>query len=259
MARERKRRARGGVQSLIVDPNAKQRLQNAADAAGCSLQDLANLVVDSGLTALPPEGDGISQVYKLQDLGEQMHSQMAGVLPEERPKWFQGLVKSQQIALITMLRARGYSSIVVARDFGIEEGNVNKLFARYADELGAQVINVRLNTLVGNLQIAAERAGEMAMTKEDASTYWRIQKEMIALLQSLGIVKQAIRKVEVAHHFDDQKSAELEAMLELERKQSARREELKRVDATITDAVPQLSLPSATGSMQERFEDDAAD
>ena len=114
---------------------------------------------------------------------------------------------------------------------------------------------MRLNTLVGNLQIAAERAGEGAMEKDDWGTYWRVQKEMIALLQSLGIVKQAIRKVEVAHHFDDQKSAELEAILELERKQAARREELKRADFQLTDEVPQLSLP-APSSMAKPFEED---
>lgn len=256
MAEPRTRRARGGVRTALVDPKAKARLQAAAQAAGlASIDELADLVVDSGAVALP-KADGVTETYTLEDLGQQMHAQMP--LPTERPAWFQGLVETQQVALVTMLRARGYSSMAIARDFAISELEVNQVYAKYADDLGAQVINVRLNTLVGNLQIAAERAGEMAMSKEDAATYWRIQKEMIALLQSLGIVKQAIRKVEVAVKFDDQRKAEVDAMLELEKKKAARLEEMKRADATVTDAVPVLSLPEPMDhSMEKPFDDDA--
>ena len=252
MGEARTRQAKGGVNSALVDPNAKARLEAAAEAAGCTLEGLVNLVVDSGAVALPPT-DGISQVYRLEDLGEQMHAQMP---PTGRPEWFTGLVETQQVALVTMLRARGYSSMVVARDFGITELDVTRIYSRYADELGAQVINVRLNTLVGNMQLAAERAGEGAMSKEDWGTYWRIAKEQIAILQTLGIVKQAVRKVEVAHKFDDQKQAELNDMLDLERMKERRHEEMKRADCEIHDAVPTLNLP-APGSMQTPFEDES--
>lgn len=243
---------RGGVTSALTDPKAKQRLEDAAAAAGVDLEGLVNLVVDSGALALPP-ADGVSESYSLDDLGEQMHAQMP---PADRHEWFAELVETQRIAIVTMLRARGYSTVVVARDFGIGELEVNRIFSKYADDLGAQVINVRLNTLVGNLQLAAERAGEGAMEAKDWSTYWRIQKDLIALLQSLGIVKQAIRKVEVAHKFDDQKSAELTAMLDLERKQKARHEEMKTADFEVHDAVPVLNLPAAPGSMETKFEDE---
>lgn len=256
MVKARKRKAKGGSKSALVDPKVMDRLQAAAEAAGLeSVEELANLVADSGAIALPPS-DGVSEVYSMEDLGMQMHSQMPP--PLERPAWFENLAEPQKIALVVMLKTRGYSSHVVARDFGITELEVVKVFARYADDLGAQVLNVRLNTLVGNLQLASERAGEGAMQKDDWGTYWRIQKEMIALLQSLGIVKQAIRKVEVAHKFDDQKSAELEAILELERKQANRRQELKMADVTVTDAVPVMVLPKVkgAGSMDQKFEDD---
>ena len=251
MGEPRTRRAKGGVDSALVDPKAKARLETAAEAAGLDLEGLVNLVVDSGAVALPPS-DGVSESYSLEDLGAQMHAQMP---PNGRPEWFDELVETQQVALVALLRARGYSSMVIARDFGMTELLVNKIYSRYADDLGAQVINVRLNTLVGNLQLAAERAGEGAMMKEDWGTYWRVQKEMIALLQSLGIVKKAIQKVEVAHHFDDQKGAELEAMLDLERKQAARQEEIKRADFEVTDEVPQLTLP-VPGSMEKPYEDE---
>lgn len=249
MPEPRIRKAKGGVRTALVDPKAKKLLEDASSAIGLDIEGLVNLVVDSGAIAIPPD-DGVTETYSIEDLGAQMHAQMPP--PAERVEWFFELVETQQVALVALLRARGYSSIVIARDFGITELSVNKIYSRYADDLGAQVINVRLNTLVGNLQLSAERAGEGSMGKDDWATYWRIQKEMIALLQSLGIVKQAIRKVEIAVHFDDQKAAELEQMLELERKQVARREEIKRVDATVTDVVPQLSLP-AQGSMEAPY------
>lgn len=244
-----------GKRTALVDPKAKDRLAAAAEAAGLrSIEELVDLVVDSGALGLPPE-DGVSEVYSLEDLGVQMRAQMSGVAPKDRPQWFADLVKTQQVALVTLLRARGYSSTVIARDFGIDELEVNRVFAHYADDLGGQVINVRLNTLVGNLQLAAERAGEGAMQKEDWATYWRIQKEMIALLQSLGIVKQAIRKVEVAHKFEDQQRAEVDAILELERKQRERREEIKQAEVLVVDAVPQLDLPKAP-TMEKHYEDE---
>lgn len=255
---EKVRRAKGGVRTALVDPKAKARLQAAAEAAGLkTIEDLANLVVDSGALAVPQD-DGVTESYSLEDLGQQMHAQMPP--PAKRPSWFQDLVDTQQIALIAMLRSRGYSTTVIARDFGISELDVNKVYSKYADDLGAQVINVRLNTLVGNLQLAAERAGEGAMQKEDWGTYWRVQKEMIALLQSLGIVKQAIRKVEVAHKFDDQRKAEVDQLLELERKQLARLEEIKKADFQLTDEVPELALPSPEApSMDKHYEDDDDD
>ena len=253
MAKSRTRKAKGGVHSALVDPLAKERLEAAAEAAGLDLEGLVNLVVDSGVLALPPS-DGLSEVYTLEDLGAQMHSQMSGVAPKARPDWFANLVETQQVGLVTMLRSRGYSSTVIARDFGLPELAVNQIYARYADELGAQVINVRLNTLVGNLQLAAERASEGAMEKDDWGTYWRIQKEMIALLQSLGIVKQAIRKVEIAHHFDDQKKAELDDMLDLEEMKRRRLSEIKMADATVHDEVPELTaLPDQSGSMEKPY------
>lgn len=246
---------KGTKRTALVDPAAKDRLIRAAEAAGLeTLEALADLVVDSGLVAVPPS-DGVTERYTLEDLGVQMRAQMSAVIPSDRPTWFADLVKTQQTALVSVLRARGYSSQVIATDFGIDPISVTKTFARYADELGAQVVNVRLNTLVGNMQLAAERASEGAMEKEDWGTYWRIQKETIALLQSLGIVKKAIQKVEVAHTFDDQKGAELNALLELERKKAAREEEIKLADFQVMDPVPPIALPAAATSMKRPFED----
>lgn len=245
-----------GKRTALVDPKAKSRLAAAAEAAGFeSIEELVDLVVDSGaLSTLP---DGVSEVYSLEDLGVQLRAQMSAVAPADRAAWFDELVETQKISLVTLLRARGYSSTVIARDFGINEIEVNKLYARYADDLGAQVVNVRLNTLVGNMQLAAERAQEGAMQKDDWATYWRIAKELIGLLQSLGIVKQAIRKVEVAHKFEDQQKAEVDALLELERMKRDRLEELEESKKDVEDEVPALDLPKAkVPSMEDRYVDD---
>jgi len=245
---------KGCVNSALVDPAVAERLATAAEAGGFrSVEALINCVVDSGAVGLPPS-DGISQVYTLENLGEQMHAQMPA--PGKRAPWFRTLVETQKTALIVLLRTRGYSTAVIARDFAIHELEVNKVYSRHADELGSQVINVRLNTLVGHLQIAAERASEGAMRKEDWGSYWRIQKEMIALLQSLGIVNQAIRRVEVAHHFDDQKQAELDDLLQLERQKRNRLEEIKMADATVLDELPPLLESKHPNlSMEEGFDE----
>jgi hypothetical protein len=228
---------KGTKQTALVDPAVRDRLIAAATAAGLeSIEALVDLVSDSGALSVPPT-DGVSEVYSVEDLGVQMRTQMP---PDGRPAWFEGLVETQQSALVAVLRARGYSSTAIGTDFGITVIQVNKIASRYADELGAQVVNVRLNTLVGNMQLAGERAAEGAMKKEDWGTYWRIQKETIALLQSLGIVKKAIQKVEIAHTFDDQKQAELDAILDIERKQQARREEIKDAEFSVHDPVPAL-------------------
>jgi hypothetical protein len=232
----------------LVDPKAMQRLEEAAEAAGLeTVEDLVNLVFDSGAAAMPPTEQPES--FTMEDLGERLHSQVP-LAQADRADWFEGLVETQQLALVALLRARGNSSVVISNDFGLEVKSVSDIYARYADNLGAQVVNVRLNTLVGNLQLAAERAAEGSMRKKDWSTYWRIYKEMIAIMQSLGIVKQAIRKVEVAHKFDDQKAAEVDALLAIERKQLARREELKLIQANVTDPVPvPASLELEQGSL----------
>jgi hypothetical protein len=249
VVRERTAHPKEDTPSALTDPKARDRLVAAAEAAGLdSVEALADLVVDSGVLALP--GDGVTERYTLEDLGVQMRSQLP---PTGRPEWFDGLVETQQVALVSVLRSRGFSTTTISTDFGIDPIAVSKIYARYGDELGAQVVNVRLNTLVGQMQLAAERASEGAMAKEDWGTYWRIQKETIGVLQSLGIVKKAIQKVEIAHTFDDQKSAELEAILDIERKQHARREEMKKADFEVHDAVPPIALPTA--SMEQPYDE----
>ena len=76
------------------------------------------------------------------------------------------------------------------------------------------------------------------MEADDWKGYWNVAKDMIRILQSLGVVDRAIHKVEVTHKFDEQKKTELNGILDLERKKEKRMLELKDADFTVTDPLP---------------------
>ena len=222
----------------VADPKALERVGKAAAAAGLSVEELANLIVDAGITALPPS-DGITTRYTLKELGTRLWGTMQEEPRAMRAKWFGGLAPHQQAAVIVVLRDKGFATSVVANEFKIPQMQVIRTWNKHADDLGAQVVGTRLNTIAGNLQIMAERAQHGAMEKGDHATMWRIQKELTKVLQDLGIVDRAVHRVEVAHTFDAQKKVELEGLLELERKQARRAEEVKLIEAEVTDDIPE--------------------
>lgn len=234
------RQRKSSVPPWVADPGAMEKIKKAAGSIGLSVEELANLIVESGVSALPPS-DGVTGTYTLVDLGSRLWATMQSSLQSERAGWFEGLSPTQKTAVIVTLRDRGFSSQAIAGDFKISVFDVTRTWNKHADDLGAQVVGIRLNTIAGNLQIVAERAQHMAVEKGDASALWRIQKEFTAVLQSLGITDRAIHKVEVTHKFDDQKKTELEGILELERKQARRAEEVKLIEATVVDEVPDES------------------
>lgn len=223
----------------VADPKALAKCTKAAQAVGLDLEALANLMVEGGITALPPS-DGITDRYTLKDLGTRLWGTMQEQPRTARAEWFHGLTETQQTAVIVTLREKGFATQVVAQEFKVDSMDVVRTWNRHADNLGAQVVGIRLNTIAGNLQVVAERAQQGAMEKDDWSAFWRVQKELTAVLQTLGIVDRAIHQVKVTHHFDDQKKVEFEACLELERKQSRRQEEVKRIEAEVIDTVPEM-------------------
>ena len=232
-------RTQSRARALLADPKAAARIQEAAASVGITSEQLVDLVVDSGLMALPP-ADGITEVMTLEDLGTALHAQLSGVPSrEDRPKWFGGLTPTQKVALITTLRAKGYSTLAISNDFGVDQLEVNRLYHEHADKLGAQVMGVRQSTLIGTLQIQAEKAQEAAMEKGDVGTFWRVAKEMISILQSMGIVDQAAHKMEVTHKFDEVKKAEIQKMLDMERRQQQRLQEIKHIEATVHEPIPE--------------------
>jgi hypothetical protein len=155
-----------------------------------------------------------------------------------RAKWFGGLAPNQKTAVIVTLRDRGFSSQVLAQEFRIPLMEVQQTWNKHADDLGAQVVGLRLNTIAGHLQLMAERATQGAMEKGDHAAMWRIAKELTKMLQEIGIVDRAIHKVEVTHKFDEEKKAELDKMLELERKKATQLENIKAIETVEVEGDP---------------------
>lgn len=205
------------------------------------MAQLVDLVHDSGAMALPPDApDGITTTLTLGDLGLRLWGELQQVMREDRTGWFNGLLEAQKIALIVALVDRGIRPELIARDLNLSSTHVRSIIDQYADRIGAQVTQVRLSTIAGHVQLAAERAMEGLRQEGDWKGYFGVQKDVVKILQSLGIVDQAIHRVEVTHKMEDTTQAEIEAMLELERKQNRRRIEISAANAETTDAVPQL-------------------
>lgn len=213
----------------IADPGVRERLEKAAAAAGLSVEQLADLVFESGVVPTP-SSDGATVRYTLLDLGKRLWSTVQATPRSERAAWFEQLVPTQRTALIVALREQGYRSEVIARDFGISTMDVARTWNAYASELGSQVVGIRLDTIAGQVQLAAERAQQMAMEAGDHRGYWAVEKDRVAVLQSIGIVDQAIRRVEVKHKIDDEQRAEIERIAELRKKQDRRKVEILELD-----------------------------
>jgi len=211
---------------LIADPRAAEQLKAAASAAGLSLPELAELIFASGVAPNLPTKDGITDRYTLEDLGLRLWSEMQALAKFERPQWFDGLTIAQKAAVIVILRDRGYRTEVIANDLAISAEDVMRTFNAYAAKMGAQVVGIRLDTIAGQLNMAAEHAAEMARDAGDHSAYWRIHKELVQILQSIGIVDKAIHRVEVSHKLDDQTRSELDALVSLRQKQERRKIEI---------------------------------
>jgi hypothetical protein len=211
---------------LIASTEAKAKLENAAIAAGLTIEQLADLVFESGIVP-PKASDGITERYTLKDLGSRLWATMQAEPKDERAAWFAELVPSQKTAVIVALRDQGYRSEVIANDLSLEMADVVRIWNTYGSQLGAQVVGIRLDTIAGQLQLAAERAQQMAAEDGDHSAYWRIHKEFVAMLQSIGIVDQAIRKVQVTHKLDEEQKQQIEALAALRQKQGQRKLEIK--------------------------------
>jgi hypothetical protein len=230
-------RGKAKAPPAIARDDAQARMERAAKAAGLSIEELGGLLVDAGVTALPPS-DGVTERYSLSDLGLRLWTEASSRPRSARAEWYAGLAEVQQKAVVVVLRDRGYSTEVIAREFDIDPFDINRVWAAYADKLGEQVVGLRLNTIAGQLQLAKERAQSEAMKRGDHNAYWRIEKEFTKQLQELGIVDRAIHRVEHTHRFDDQARAEIDAMLDLERKKLAHQEDLKAIEAEVFDEDP---------------------
>lgn len=228
MARTKSARA-AKAPPKISNPLARGQLERAAEAAGLSVQELADLVFEAGV--VPPKApDGVIERYTLEDLGKRLWGSMQAVPRTNRAAWFAELVPMQKTSMIVVLRDHGFRTETIARDLGILPEDVMRTWNAYSGQLGAQVVGIRLDTIAGQLQLASEHAQQIAMQNGDAGVYWKIEKEKIELLQSLGIVDKAIQRVEHTHKIDDAQKAEIERIFELRDKQKQRRIEIAAVE-----------------------------
>jgi hypothetical protein len=227
--------------SWVGNADAKQVALAAAKAVGLTLEQLSDLMVDTGLATIPKEK--LTQKCTLQDLGMRLWASMQTVGTNVRVKWFNELAPVQQGSLLVTLRDRGFHFEVIAQEFAIPVQRVIDAWNQYCDELGAQVVGVRLQTIAGQLQSHASRAQQMAVEAGDHKSFWQISAEYVEMLQSLGIVDRAVHRVdhEITHKFEDQQRFEVEQMVALETKKLARQEELKLVACEVTDTLPQLT------------------
>jgi hypothetical protein len=231
--------------SLLMQPDAKARLERAAEAIGCTIEQLADLVVDSGALTLPlaaDDGKGITQTRTLDDLGQQMWLELSTQSKPERSQWFEDLLPVQKTALIVHLRSEGWSSEVIGKELGRATAWISRIYNEHADDIGAQVVSLRLNTIAGLMQLGAERAQQGLQEAGDWSGYWKVQKDFTKMLQDLGIVDRAVHRIDVTHRVDEQTRAEVDAMLDLERKRDKRIEEIRQAEFQLVESSPQITL-----------------
>lgn len=224
---------------MVANTDAAATVERAASSVGLTTQQLLDLIFDTGIAALPPSSL-VTEKYTLDDLGKRLWSEMQGQPKAGRAAWFAKLIDVQKAAVVCSVRNQGYSSEAIANDFQIDIADVVRTWNAYASKLGAQVVGLRLDAIAGQLQLAAERAQQMAIQAGDHRTYWKIANDLLDALQSIGIVDRAVHRVEVSHHLTDDKKLELDKLIELSKKEERRSLEIKVIetDKDKSDPVP---------------------
>lgn len=205
------------VLPAIALSDAMATAEKAAAAVGLTVAQLCDLLVDNGITSIPPDG-GMTAKYTLEDLGSRLWATLQGHPRSKRAEWFATLTDPQRGALIVKLRNTGFASSVIANDLGVAESTVIRTYQAYASEVGAQIVGIRLDTIAGQLHAAAERAQHMAIQAGDHKAFWNVHRDYLKALQSIGIVDSAIHRVEVTHKMDDTTKQEIDALVKLEAK-----------------------------------------
>ena len=225
----------------VADPDLASKLEAAATVAGTDVQGLLDLAVESGIAALPP-ADGLTEVLTFEDLGADIQAQLPAD-DKERAAFFATLTPTQQDALLARL-AVGESKhpAALARAFNVSLPRLRKSIHRATERRGDLVIGARLNTVVGGLVEAAEQAMESLAAQGDWKAYFEIRLKLTTKLQDLGVVDRAVQRVSVSHEhgIKDEQRDEIARLVELERKQQARREEIKQASAQVLDVIPEI-------------------
>ncbi len=166
--------------------------------------------------------------------------------PKLWPSLCAELPMDQKATLILHLLCNGHAAVTIANKLGLMPNFVKDLWRDYTSRVGDDVMGITLPSLVGRIDARAEALVEMAALDGRPDRAWKIEKERVELLQDLGVVERAAKRYEVAHQHtlkaDDSANAETKAevdrILELERKQRESAERVKRINARVMDSVP---------------------
>jgi hypothetical protein len=157
------------------------------------------------------------------------------------------LDNEQKIALCLHLLCKGHAALTVANKLGFMPHFVKDIWRDYTAKVGDDVMGITLPSLVGRIDAYADALRDMAIDLEKPERAWKIEKERIELLQDLGVVERAAKRYEVAHQHtlkaegsaDAEVQAEVNRILEIERKRRESSERVKRIDARVMDSLPQ--------------------
>lgn len=182
----------------------------------------------------------------MEDLGAELGAQLAehtgsGEDAEQRRKaFFAGLLPLQQDALLLHLSESEHKSLAqLAVAFKVPLPRLRQALNEAILKKGEWVQSVSMEHVVGAMVMAAERSMRELAQEGSWAAYWKVQKELAGKLEDLGIVRRTPKRLDVTvHGIDDLQKQELERLLELERKQERRSEEIKRAQVSLIDALP---------------------
>lgn len=85
--------------------------------------------------------------------------------------------------------------------------------------------DLQLSTVVTELIAAARKAAAALEEAKDWKAFWAVNYDLVKALQGLGVFGAQEKPIDPSE-MQDQRQAELEALLDLERKQQKRRDEM---------------------------------
>lgn len=223
------------LRALLADPSADARIDRAVVAAGLpSPAALLDLLSASGRVALEAAEDPLTVEVTLADLGADLdHDLRAGHVR------FEDLAPVQQDAVLGhRVAVLGETPQTIATTLGVRPSRVTRVLDEVLARRGDRVVQASREHVVGRLVAAAELASSKLREEGNWAGFWRIEKELATKLEDLGVVKRAA--VQHEHHvsvgLDDARRKELDALLELERKQ-----ERRRIEVTVAAAPQEVS------------------
>jgi hypothetical protein len=212
--------------NLILDPALKARLQKAATQIGAkSLEDLAVALLDGGYLGKTKSPLEIMRLPR-EEIGRSLLSQVKE--GGDEPEFFRKLIPAQQHAVILHLMHEGSSAQSVASRFWLPVEEVIRVYNRYAQMIGEDVLQIRFESFVGMLTLRVEDLYHRALQEEKGGPKIAadILFKYINTMQQLGVLYRAPVKVEHSLTEEAQEEVEKEAnrIVELQKKLKSRME-----------------------------------